>query len=121
MGRVPSPIDAYLEGVPEPARTTLRAVRASILRAAPDAEEIISYRVCAFRVRGQVIAGFGAFARHCSYFPFSGSVLSNLDGRLEGSKGTKSALHFPLDRPLPDAIVRLLVGARMAEAFGDDR
>lgn len=71
----------------------------------------------AFR-RGPVIAGFAAFARHCSYFPFSGATLGTLGEALRGWERTKSALHFTPDRPLPAALVRRLVEARIAETEG---
>ena len=64
----------------------------------PEAEQVISYRVPAFRVRGKTVAGFAAFRDHLSYLPFSGSVLSQLADELEGYTMTKSALHFPADR-----------------------
>lgn len=115
-----SPIDAYLAATDEPARSTLAAVRRSVRALLPEAEEVISYGVCAFRLRGETVAGFGAFARHCSYFPFSGSVLPALADRLEGYRRTKSALHFAHDSALPTEVVQLLVETRLREAFDDD-
>ena len=94
-------IDDYLRRLEEPKRATLRALRQTILEIVPDAEQVLSYRVPAFRVGGQVVAGFAAFKDHLSYLPFSGSVLGQLGDELEGYTMTKSALHFPVDRPLP--------------------
>ena len=108
-------VDAYLDGVGEPKRATLEAVRRAILAVVPDAEEAISYQVPAFRVNGKVVAGFAAFKDHLSYLPFSGSVIGRLGPELEGYGGTKSALHFPVDQPLPEALVRRLIEARLAE------
>lgn len=109
-------VDAYLRAVDEPKRSTLEALRTTILEIVPEAEQVISYRVPAFRVGGKVIAGFAAFQDHLSYLPFSGSVLGQLGDELEGYTMTKSALHFPVDRPLPKALVKKLIGARLAEA-----
>ena len=106
-------VDEYLRGIEEPKRSTLEALRCTILEIVPDAEQVISYRVPAFRVRGQTFAGFAAFRNHLSYLPFSGSVLSNLADELEGYTMTKSALHFPVDRPLPKALVRKLIAVRL--------
>jgi uncharacterized protein YdhG (YjbR/CyaY superfamily) len=111
-------VDEYLRGVDEPKRTTLRALRRTILEIVPDADEVISYRVPAFRVRGKTVAGFAAFKDHLSYLPFSGSVLAQLADDLEGYTMTKSALHFPVDRPLPKTLVEKLVAVRMRE-IGD--
>ena len=108
-------IDEYLRGIDEPKRATLEALRRTILEIVPDAEQVISYRVPAFRVGGQTVAGFAAFQRHLSYLPFSGSVLSQLTDALAGYEMTKSALHFPVDRPLPKALVRRLIAVRLGE------
>ena len=108
-------IDEYLRGIEEPKRATLEALRRTILEIVPDAEQVISYRVPAFRVGGKTVAGFAAFQRHLSYLPFSGSVLSHLTDALAGYETTKSALHFPVDRPLPKALVRRLIAVRLGE------
>ena len=108
-------IDAYLRGLKEPKRTTLEALRRTILDVLPEAEEVISYRVPAFRLRGKTIAGFAAFKDHLSFLPFSGSVLAQLAGELEGYTMTKSALHFPVDRPLPKTLVKKLIAVRLEE------
>jgi uncharacterized protein YdhG (YjbR/CyaY superfamily) len=108
-------IDAYLAEVPEPGRSTLEAVRRSILAVAPDAEQCISYRMPAFRVRGKVVAGFAAFTHHLAYLPHSGTVLPTLATELAGYERTKSSLHFAPDTPLPDTLVGQLIGTRLRE------
>ncbi len=108
-------IDEYLAEVDEPKRSTLEAVRRSILAVIPEAEECISYSVPAFRVEGRVVAGFAAFKDHLSYLPFSGGVLGQLNEELDGYTMTKSSLHFPVDRPLPRALVKRLVAVRLEE------
>jgi uncharacterized protein YdhG (YjbR/CyaY superfamily) len=108
-------VDKYLRGIEEPKRSTLEALRRTILEIVPDAEQIISYKVPAFRVEGRIVAGFAAFKDHLSYLPFSGSVLPELASELEGYTMTKSALHFPVDRPLPKTLVRKLIAARRSE------
>jgi uncharacterized protein YdhG (YjbR/CyaY superfamily) len=108
-----SEIDEYLRGLDEPKRATLQAVRRTILEIVPEAEQVLSYRVPAFRVQGKVIAGFAAFKDHLSYLPFSGSVLGQLEGELRGYTMTKSALHFPVDRSLPKELVEKLIAMRL--------
>ena len=108
-------VDEYLRGVEERKRATLEALRRTILEIVPDAEQLISYRVPAFRVGGATIAGFAAFRRHLSYLPFSGSVLSQLADELAGYTMTKSALHFSVDRPLPRTLVEKLIAVRLQE------
>jgi uncharacterized protein YdhG (YjbR/CyaY superfamily) len=113
---VSTEVDAYLQALEEPKRSTLETLRATILEIVPEAEQVISYRVPAFRVGGKVIAGFAAFKDHLSYLPFSGSVLGQLEDELEGYTMTKSALHFAVDRPLPRPLVKKLIDVRLAEA-----
>jgi uncharacterized protein YdhG (YjbR/CyaY superfamily) len=108
-------VDEYLRSVDEPKRSTLKALRRTILEIVPDAEQVISYRVPAFRVDGKTVAGFAAFKDHLSYLPFSGSVLGQLAGELEGYAMTKSSLHFPVDRALPKSLVKRLIAVRLAE------
>src|SRR5437764_6805283 len=108
-------VDEYLRGVEEPKRTTLQDLRAAILEVVPEAEQTISYGVPAFRVRDKTVAGFAAFKNHVSYLPFSGSVIGQLADQLEGYTTTKSSLHFPVDRPLPKALVKRLIETRLAE------
>lgn len=108
-------VDAYLAALDEPKRGTLETLRRTIVELLPEAEEVISYRVPAFRVGGKTVAGFAAFKNHLSYLPFSGSVIPRLAGELTGYAGTKSALHFPVDTPLPKALVAKLIAARLDE------
>jgi len=108
-------VDAYLAGVDEPARATLERLRKDILSVVPDAEQGISYRVPAFRMKGKVVAGFAVFKTHLSYLPFSGSTIPALAKETAAYGGTKSALHFPHDEPLPASLVRRLVETRLGE------
>jgi uncharacterized protein YdhG (YjbR/CyaY superfamily) len=109
-------IDRYLHDLDEPKRSTLKKLRRTILEIIPKAEQVISYKVPAFRVGGKTVAGFAAFKDHLSYLPFSGSVLGELADELDGFTMTKSSLHFPIDRPLPKELVTKLIAARLANA-----
>jgi len=113
-------IDQYLADLEEPKRSTLQGLRLTILEVVPEAEEGISYQVPAFRVDGKVIAGFAAFKNHLSYLPHSGSVLPLLRDEVAGYKTSKGALQFPVDTPLPKALVERLVSVRMAQAFPEE-
>ena len=111
-----SPIDEYLAGVTPSSRALLQSVRKTIRSIVPEVEECISYSMPAFRYQGRIIAGFRATSKGCSYYPFSGTTLKTLAGDIEGYSKTKSALHFGPDEPLPAALVRKLLKARMAES-----
>jgi uncharacterized protein YdhG (YjbR/CyaY superfamily) len=112
-------IDAYLDALEEPKRSALARLRDTIVSIVPDVEQCISYEMPAFRLRGKVVAGFAAFKNHLSYLPHSGSVIPRLGDQLEGYTYTSGSLHFPVDEPLPKALVRKLLSLRMAEAFGE--
>ena len=109
-------IDEYLAGIPDDAkRRALEKLRATILSIIPKAEECISYNMPAFRLDGEVVAGFLPTAKGCSYYPFSGSTLKTLKADVEGYGQTKGALHFSPEKGLPKALVRKLIKARIAE------
>jgi uncharacterized protein YdhG (YjbR/CyaY superfamily) len=110
-------IDAYLDGLEEPKRSTLARLRDMIMAMVPEAEQCISYGMPAFRLRGKIVAGFAAFKNHLSYLPHSGSVIPQLEKELEGYTSTKGSLHFPVDKPLPKRLVRRLLAVRMEQAF----
>lgn len=105
-------IDAYLAEVPEPGRSTLEALRGSILTVVPHAEQCLSYGVPGFRIDGEVVAGFAAAKRHLSYFPHSGEVIAQLADDLVGYSSAKGTLRFALDQPLPDELVTRLIDAK---------
>ena len=108
-------VDQYLRGLEEPKRSTLQTLRETILEIVPDVGQVISYRVPAFRVGGKNVAGFAAFKDHLSYLPFSGSALGLLADELDVYTMPKSAVHFPVDRPLPKALVKKLIRLRLAD------
>ena len=105
-------IDEYIAALDEPKRTTLQKLRQTIRGIVPNAEECISYGMPAFRLEGKVIA---AFKDHLSYLPHSGSVLGELADDLVGYQSTPGSLHFPIDRPLPKALVKKLIALRLKE------
>lgn len=108
-------VDEYLEAAPEPHRTTLTALRATLRGLLPDATEELSYGMPAFKVSGKAIAGYAHFKGHCSYFPHSGTVLPELAGQLGDFDWDKGTLRFPPDRQLPDDLVERLVATRMRQ------
>ena len=110
----PKNVDEYLAGVPEPARSTLNKIRAAIRSAVPpEATETISYGIPAFKYNG-ILVWFAAFSSHCSLFP-TPSVVEAFKNELKGFSTTKGTIHFPTDEPLPTALVKKLVKARIAQ------
>ena len=112
---VPKNVDDYLASVPEPARSTLIKVRAAIRSAVPpEATEAIGYRIPTFRYKGALVA-YAAFSNHCSLFPMSLAVMAAFKNELKGLSASKGTIRFPVDKPLPAALVKKLVKARLAE------
>jgi uncharacterized protein YdhG (YjbR/CyaY superfamily) len=110
----PKNVDEYLASVPEPARSTLNKMRAAIRSAVPaEATEVISYRMPAFRHNG-VLVWFAAFSDHCSLFP-TAAVIEKFKNELKRFSTSKGTLHFPTDKPLPTALIKKLVKARVAQ------
>lgn len=107
-------VEAYIRAVPEPVQSTLRQLREIILSEIPaEATEVISYGIPAFSLR-KAFFGYAAFKKHLSVLPFSGSLFNSFTQELEPYSRTKSSLHLPFDKPLPVALIRKLVRARLA-------
>jgi uncharacterized protein YdhG (YjbR/CyaY superfamily) len=111
----PQTVDAYLTAISEPARSTLNKVRAAIRSALPaGATEAISYGIPTFKYEGSVV-WYAAFSKHCSLFPGSLAVIKAFRNELKDFPTSKGTIHFPLDKPLPAALVKKIVKARLAE------
>jgi uncharacterized protein YdhG (YjbR/CyaY superfamily) len=111
----PRTVDEYLAGLPRDQEAAMEKVRKAIRAAAPRSEECISYGVPAVRLDGKVLVGFGAASGHCTFFPMSGTITAAHAEDLSGYETSKGAIRFPSESPLPAALVRKLVGWRLAE------
>ena len=113
-------VEAYLEKVPKASRAAFDKLRTAIRSAVPrQAVETISYRIPAFK-HDVVLVWFAAFANHCSLFPTS-SVIAKFKAELKDYSTSKGTIHFPLDKPVPVALVKRIVKARVAEVAGKKR
>ncbi len=113
-GVSPKTVDEYLAAVPQPARGTLNKVRAVIRSVVPaGTTEVISYGMPGFKHNGMVM-WYAAFADHCSLFP-TASIIEKFKGDLKPFRTSKGTVHFPLDTPLPTALVKRMAEARLAD------
>lgn len=112
MTTVPDSVDAYIAAAPAEVQPVLQAIRATVRRAAPLAEERISYRMPAYFQEGALVY-FGAFKAHIGFFPPVADPA--LQARLERYAGPKGNLRFPLDEPMPHALITAIVEARLRE------
>ena len=113
--RKPRTIDEYLAQVQADQQMVLEKLRQTILAVAPGAEECISYGVPAFRLNGRSLVFFGAWANHCALYPGSSATLKKFRNGLRDFQVSKGTIRFSAGKPLPAALVRKLVKARIAE------
>src|SRR5882672_6106169 len=109
----PKTVDTYLAAVPEPARTTLNKIRATIRSVVPaESTEAISYGIPSFKYKGSLV-WYGAFSKHCSLFPGSKAVIRMFEKELEGYAVSKGTIQFAVDKPLPTPLLKRIVKARL--------
>jgi uncharacterized protein YdhG (YjbR/CyaY superfamily) len=114
-GAAPKTVNEYLAGIPEPARSTLKHLRAVIKSVVPkEATEVISYHIPMFQYRGMLV-GYAAYAKHCSLFPTGSGVIEKFAKELKGYSTNKGTIRFPPDKPLPDALLKKIVRERVKE------
>ena len=107
-------VESYLAACPEPHRSTLEKLRATIRSVVPkEAIEAISYGMPSFKYKGALVA-YAAFKNHWSFFPMSGRLVEEFAEELEGYKTSKGTVQFPVDKPLPAALVKKMVKAKLA-------
>jgi uncharacterized protein YdhG (YjbR/CyaY superfamily) len=106
-------IDTHLSGMPADRRAILEALRARIRAIVPDAEEVISYGIPAFRVEGKVVIGFKANKNDYSIYPFSGGAADRFPGELNRRTVTSGSIHFTKEDPIPDDLLRRIIEWRI--------
>jgi uncharacterized protein YdhG (YjbR/CyaY superfamily) len=113
-------VEEYLARLPDPARDMLSKIRDAIRSAAPpQATETISYRMPAFKYKG-VLVWYAAFANHCSLFP-TAAVLEVFKNELKSFSTSKGTIQFPLDKPLPTALIKRIVKERVRQIESKQR
>ena len=110
----PSSVAAYLRAVPPAPRAALQQLRKTIKAAAPEATELISYGIPGYKHHGMLVY-FAAFKNHCSLFGVGAALMKAHQNALAPYKMSKGTIQFTVDKPLPAALVRKLVQARIAE------
>jgi len=116
----PKNVAEYIARVPEPARSALNQIRAAIRSVVPqEATEVLSYRIPAFKHK-KVLVWYAAFADHCSLFP-TAAVIEVFKKELQGFSASKGTIHFPLDKPMPSALIKKIVKERVAQSEGKKR
>jgi len=111
----PTNIDEYIDAFPPKVQVILERIRRTVRKAAPDAEEIISYRMPAFRQNG-ILVYFAAFKKHIGLFPpVSGDKA--IEKAISVYAGPKGNLQFPLDQPIPYELIGRIVELRVKQSL----
>lgn len=106
-------VDAYITAFPPATRKLLQQLRTCIIKTAPDAEEVISYKMPAYK-QGGMLVFFAGYEHHIGFYP-TGSGIAAFKKKLAGFKFSKGAVQFPLDQPLPLDLVKEMVRFKVAE------
>jgi uncharacterized protein YdhG (YjbR/CyaY superfamily) len=114
--QLPVAVRAHYHSAPSPHKETMLEMRMRILEIVPDAVEVISYGMPAFKVNDTIVAGLLANKKHVGYYPFSGSILKLFPEELAAFSKTISAVHVPIDKPLSKTLMRKLIKARLTQA-----
>lgn len=108
-------IDDYLALQPERSMMALEKIRQAVRSVAPTAEEVISYGMPAFKYKGRMLLYFAGFKKHCSLFPGSKAVILKMKKELRSYKTSAGTISFTAEKPLPTALVKKIVRARVKE------
>ena len=111
--KVAGNIDEYIERFPENVQAILQKLRATIRKAAPGAEEVVSYQMPAFKYHGMLVY-FAGYKNHIGFYPTS-SPMKVFKKELAGYKTSKGAIQFPMEKAIPSTLVRNIVKFRIKE------
>src|SRR6188768_3586596 len=109
----PKTIDEYLAGTKPGQRAVLEKLRQTIHATAPGAEEYIGYGLAGFKLNGRPLVYFGAWANHCALYAASPATQKQFQNELNGFVVSKGTIQFTPDKPLPEALVKKLIKARI--------
>jgi uncharacterized protein YdhG (YjbR/CyaY superfamily) len=106
-------IDEYISTFPKDIQKILEQVRQTIKKAAPDANEAISYQIPTFKLNGNLVH-FAAFKNHIGFYPGS-KAIEIFQKDLKSYKSSKGAVQFPIDKPMPLSLIQKIVKHKVKE------
>ena len=117
-GSTPENVPAYIARFPRAVQAELKRVRRSIRRAAPGAEEVISYQIPAFKLHGKPVLFFAAWKEHLSIYPSNARLVAAFKDELAKYERAKGTIRFPLSDPIPAKLIERIARFR-AKEIGD--
>lgn len=115
MRQKPISHDEYLMYIEEPQHSLMQKLRATIKSACPEAEEVISYGMPAFKYKGRPLVGYAVAKERCSLYPRTNSITVRLEHELEKFSPSKGTIRFTPEKPLPATLIKKIVKIRMEE------
>jgi len=109
-------VDEYISARPESARAVLRLVRSTLRKAIPGAEEVISYKIPAYRVHGGIVLYFAGWKQHYSLYPAGDKMVAAFKDELASYEVSKGTIRFPLSGPVPVKLIERIAKFRVKEA-----
>jgi uncharacterized protein YdhG (YjbR/CyaY superfamily) len=109
-------VDEYLATQPEDVQAVLRRVRATIRKALPGADEVISYQIPAYKLNGVAVVWFAGWKQHFSLYPATAQVVGALKKDLAGYEISKGTIRFPLSQAPPLSLIARIAKLRAKEA-----
>ncbi len=111
----PTTVDEYFAALPADKRPAMDILRATIRAAAPKADEVLSYKMPAFKTHGHFLVSYDAYKNHYSVFPASDAVVEALGDEIRPYLAGRGTIRFPANRPIPVETVTKVIGIRLAE------
>jgi len=118
IGKKFKTVEEYFTSLPKDVRSKLQELRNAVKKTAPQAEEVISYNIPAFRLNGMLV-WYAAFKNHIGFYP-RGSGVEEFKKELTAYKNAKGSVQFPLDQPLPLALITRIVKFRINENLQEE-
>jgi uncharacterized protein YdhG (YjbR/CyaY superfamily) len=114
-------VDEYISSQPKEVQGILECVRSTIRKAAPTAEEVISYNIPAYKLNSGVVLYFAAWKRHFSIYPATGGIVAAFRDELAPYEVSKGTIRFPLCEPVPVKLIARIAKFRAKEAAERER
>jgi uncharacterized protein YdhG (YjbR/CyaY superfamily) len=115
----PTTVDEYLAALPADRRAVMEDLRRTIREAAPDADEVITYKMPGFRLNGRFLVSYDAFKNHYSFFPGSQAMIDTLGDEIAPYVAGRGTLRFPANRPIPLETIAKAVRIRLDEVAAE--